>query len=78
MSQYVARFRDMKMEDEHEDLTTQEMAEQVEVLPHGMYCVNPFDRVELPLPLPERAATPKKHRLSYDELHDTMIHAAIE
>ena len=48
------------------------------LLPHGMYCVNPFDRVELPLPLPERAATPKKHRLSYDELHDTMIHAAIE
>jgi len=50
-----------------------------EVLPHGKYRVNPFDLVELSLPLTERAeATPKKRRLSYDELHDTMIHLTIE
>jgi len=87
----------MKMEEEREDLTTQEMAAQAEVtirtvqrwlksgklhaevLPHGKYRVNPFDLVELSLPLTERAAaTPKKRRLSYDELHDTMIHLTIE
>ena len=85
------------MEEEREDLTTQEMAAQAEVtvrtvrrwlksgklhaevLPHGKYRVNPFDLVELSLPLTERAAaTPKKRRLSYDELHDTMIHLTIE
>ena len=85
------------MEEEREDLTTQEMAEQAEVtirmvqrwlksgklhaevLPHGKYRVTPFDLVELSLPLTERAAaTPKKRRLSYDELHDTMIHLTIE
>ena len=85
------------MEDEREDLTTQEMAEQAEVtirtvqrwlksgklqaevLLHGKYRVNPFDLVELSLPLTERAAaTPKKRRLSYDELHDTMIHLTFE
>ena len=85
------------MEEEREDLTTQEMAAQAEVtvrtvrrwlksgklhaevLPHGKYRVNPFDLVELLLPLTERAeATPKKRRLSYDELHDTMIHLTIE
>ena len=85
------------MEEEREDLTTQEMAQQAEVtvrtvqrwlksgklkaevLPHGKYRVNPFDLVELSLPLTERAAaTPKKRRLSYDELHDTMIHLTIE
>jgi len=49
------------------------------VLPHGKYRVTPFDLVELSLPLTERAeATPKKRRLSYDELHDTMIHLTIE
>ena len=72
------------MEEEREDLTTQEMAAQAEVtvrtvrrwlksgklhaevLPHGKYRVNPFDLVELSLPLTERAeATPKKRRLSY-------------
>ena len=82
------------MEEEREDLTTQEMAEQAEVtirtvqrwlksgklqaetLPHGKYRVNPFDLVELSSPLTERAAaTPKKRRLSYDELHNTMIHS---
>jgi len=87
----------MKMDEEREDLTTQEMAEQAEVtvrtvqhwlksgklhaevLPHGKYRVTPFDLVELSLPLTERAAaTPKKRRLSYDELHDTMIHLTIE
>ena len=85
------------MEEEREDLTTQEMAAQAEVtirtvqrwlksgklhaevLPHGKYRVTPFDLVELSLPLTERAeATPKKRRLSYDELHDTMIHLTIE
>ncbi len=97
MSRHVARSIDMNMEEEREDLTTQEMAEQAEVtvrtvqrwlksgklqaevLPHGKYRVNPFDLVELSLPLTERAAaTPKKRRLSYDELHDTMIHLTIE
>jgi len=97
MSRHVARSIDMKMEEEREDLTTQEMAEQAEVtirtvqrwlksgklqaevLPHGKYRVNPFDLVELSLPLTERAAaTPKKRRLSYDELHDTMIQLTIE
>jgi len=95
MSRHVARYRGM--EEEREDLTTQEMAEQsevtvrtvqrwlksgrlkAEVLPHGKYRVNPFDLVELSLPLTERAAaTPKKRRLSYDELHDTMIHLTFE
>ncbi len=52
---------------------------KAETLPHGKYRVNPFDLVELSLPLTERAAaTPKKRRLSYDELHDTMIHLTIE
>jgi len=42
---------------------------KAEVLPHGKYRVNPFDLVELSLPLTERAAaTPKKRRLRYDEL----------
>ncbi len=95
MTRHVARS--MGMEEEREDLTTQEMAEQAEVtirtvqrwlksgklkaetLPHGKYRVNPFDLIELSLPLTERAAaTPKKRRLSYDELHDTMIHLTIE
>ena len=95
MSRHVARYRGM--EEEREDLTTQDMAEQAEVtirtvqrwlksgklkaevLPHGKYRVNPFDLIELSLPLTERAAaTPKKRRLSYDELHDTMIHLTIE
>ncbi len=90
MSRRVARSR--SMEEEREDLTTQEMAEQAEVtvrtvqrwlksgklkaevLPHGKYRVNPFDLVELSLPLTEcAAATPKKRRLSYDELHEKMI-----
>jgi len=84
VSRHVARSTGMKMEEEREDLTTQEMAAQAEVtirtvqrwlrsgklhaevLPHGKYRVNPFDLVELSLPLTERAeATPKKRRLSY-------------
>ena len=95
MSRHVARS--MGMDEEREDLTTQEMAEQAEVtirtvqrwlksgklkaetLPHGKYRVNPFDLVELSLPLTERAAaTPKKRRLSYDELHDAMIQLTFE
>jgi len=52
---------------------------KAKTLPHGKYRVNPFDLIELSLPLTERAAAaPKKRRLSYDELHDTMIHLAIE
>ncbi len=52
---------------------------KAETLPHGKYRVNPFDLIELSLPLTERAATtPKKRRLSYDELHDTMIHLTFQ
>ncbi len=95
MSRHVARYTCMKEEREdlttqemaeQAEVTIRTVQRwlksgklKAEVLPHGKYRVNPFDLVELSLPLTERAAaTPKKRRLSYDELHDTMIQLTFE
>jgi hypothetical protein len=41
--------------------------------------VNSFDLIELSLPLTQQAATtPKKRGLSYDKLHDMMIHLTFQ